>query len=366
LFEKIGSCQIICLWFFIAVIAWANLSAQTTDSVWEWPRSTPSEQGLDGEQLHKLVELIRADEQFPRLDSLLIVRNGKLVIEEYFRKFSGDRVHTLQSVSKSFTSALVGIAIERSELKGVDEKLLDFFPDKSGIENMDERKRAITLQDLLTMRSGTDYNEGSSNSPHHQLNRRNKGWDTFYLNRPMISQPGTSFLYDSGAVIVTSKLLEIRTGKHADAYAAEHLFPPLDIQKSFWLKNQEGHPHTGGGLNLRPQDMAKLGQLYLQMGEWDGKQVLPAKWVQESIKKRVDLPGRGHVIGYGYWWWIMEPDPDGAGQENIYAARGFRAQYIFVIPENDKVVVVTGETSSGRDQRQPINFIYSHILPAVH
>ena len=216
------------------------------------------------------------------------------------------------------------------------------------------------------MRSGTDYSENSSNSPHHQLNRLSTGWGTFYLNRPMATEPGTRFLYDSGAVIVTSMLLKIRTGQHADAYAQKHLFPALSIEKSFWFKNQEGHPHTGGGLNLRPQDMAKLGQLYLQGGEWEGNQVVPAQWVKESIKKRVELPGRGHVIGYGYWWWIMEPDPDGKGKENIYAAMGFRAQYIFVISEHDMVVVVTGDTQSGSDQRNPILFLYTHILPAVH
>jgi CubicO group peptidase (beta-lactamase class C family) len=112
--------------------------------------------------------------------------------------------------------------------------------------------------------------------------------------------------------------------------------------------------------------MAKLGQMYLQDGAWEGKQVVPARWVRESIQKHVDLPGRDPVIGYGYWWWIMQPDPDGAGKENIYAAMGFRAQYIFVVPEHDMVVVVTGDTRSGRDQRQPILFLYSHILPTVH
>ncbi len=333
---------------------------------WEWPRSTPEAEGLDGEQLKTLVELIREGERFPRLHSLLVVRNGKLVVEEYFGGLTVERIHTLQSVSKSFTSALVGIAIGRGDLKGVSEKLLDFYPDRSSIENLDERKLAITLKDLLTMRSGTDYNENGSDSPHHQLNRQRTGWDTFYLNRPMVSQPGTMFNYDSGAVIVTSALLKLRTGRHADAYAQEHLFPQLDIDRFFWFKNQEGHPHTGGGLSLRPQDMAKLGQLYLQEGKWEGKQVVPANWVEDSTEKHVDLPNSGRVIGYGYWWWIMQPDPEGPGEENIYAAMGFKAQYIFVVPEHDMVVVVTGDTRSRTDQRKPIEFIYTHILPALH
>ncbi len=356
--------QVLCFVCLVVICTWISPSSQSP--AWEWPRSTPEAQGLDGEKLAELVELIREGERFPRLDSLLIVRSGKLVVEEYFRRFSADRVHTLQSVSKSFTSALVGIAIDRGEFKGVDEKLLDFYPDQNTIENLDVRKKSITLQDLLTMRSGTDYNESGSNSPHHQLNRLSTGWDTFYLNRPMASEPGTLFLYDSGAVIVTSMLLKIRTGKHADVYAQEFLFPQLEIEKFFWIKNQEGHPHTGGGLNLRPQDMAKLGQLYLQMGKWEGKQVVPATWVKESTKKHVDLSGRGHVIGYGYWWWIMEPDPKGEGKDYIYAAMGFRAQYIFVIPEYNMVVVVTGDTQTRSDQAKPIDFLYTHILPALN
>ncbi|MCP5046231.1 MAG: serine hydrolase, partial [bacterium] len=225
---------------------------------------------------------------------------------------------------------------------------------------------AIRLKDLLTMRSGTDYHERGSNSPHHRLNRLSRGWDRFYLNRPMVKQPGTHFQYDSGAVIIMSSLLKSRTGKHADVFAEKYLFKPLEIVDKSWFKNSEGHPHTGGGLYLKPLDMAKFGQLYLQNGKWQGKQVVPEKWVKESIGKHVTLHKRKEgVTGYGYLWWILAPDPKGAGKENIYAAMGFMAQYIFVIPEYDMVVVVTGHTNSSADQNKPIRFLYSHILPAV-
>lgn len=333
---------------------------------WEWPRSTPEEQDLDGNRLKGLVDLIREGEQFPRLNSLLIVRNGILVTEEYFRTFKKNRLHTLQSVSKSFTSALIGIALHRGELKSTKEKILDFFPDRDSIENLDERKKAIRIRDLLTMRSGTDYREDYADSPHHQLNRLQTGWDKFYLNRKMISQPGTSFLYDSGGVILLSSLLKIRTGMHADEYAQKFLFTPLEIDHFSWLKNKEGHPHTGGGLYLEPLDMAKFGQLFLQKGQWLGKQVVPKSWVEVSFKKHVDFKsGNSSTIGYGYLWWILKPDPKGKGKENIYAAMGFKAQYIFVIPEHRMVVVVTGDTRSRTDQRKPIEFLYSHILPSI-
>jgi len=288
------------------------------------------------------------------------------VLEEYFNDWQADRIHTLQSVSKSFTSALVGMAIAKGEFKGVDEKILAFFPDVKGITNLDERKAALRLEDLLTMRSGADYHERGPDSPHYQLNRLARGWDKFYLNRPMLRPPGTHFQYDSGGVILLSSLLKNRTGLHADQYAERFLFKPLGIEKKFWMKNWEGHPHTGGGLNLMARDTAKLGLLYLQNGRWGDKQIVPAEWVRESFRKHVDFNAQGQgVTGYGYLWWILSPDPQGKGRQDIYAAMGNKAQYIFVIPEHDMVVVVNGDTQPGADQNKPIEFLYSHILPAV-
>lgn len=347
---------------FIGILS----SLCATGTTWKWPRSTPDQQGLDSERLSRLVETIREGKEFPDLHSLLIVRNGHLVVEEYFGRYSADKMHTLQSVSKSFTSALIGIAIERGEILGVDEKVLDFFTDMRVIENMDQRKASMRLRDLLTMRSGTDYREGYTGSPHNTLNSLDSGWDQFYLNRPMIRDPGSYFQYDSGGVILMSSMLKDRTGLHADGFARNYLFKPLEITKVYWVKNKEEHPHTGGGLHLIPRDMAKFGLLYLNTGEWEGTQVVPAHWVKESVQKHVDLRrGNPGVIGYGYLWWLLSPDPDGAGKELIYAAMGFRAQYIFVVPEHDMVVVVTGGTRNGLDQRKPIGFLYTHILPAI-
>lgn len=356
---------LIIILFFIPQFSFPGRSQ---DVVWQWPTSTPGQQQLDPGKLTELVEAIRKGEEFPDIHSLLIVRAGHLVTEEYFAGYNAGKLHMLQSVSKSFTSALVGIAIEQGRFKGVDEKVLDFFPDMKDIKNMNDRKAAMRLKDLLTMRSGTDYHErGYTGSPHSQLNNLEKGWNRFYLNREMIREPGTHFQYDSGGVILLSGMLKNRTGKHADGYAEEHLFKPLQIAEKSWYKNKEGHPHTGGGLSLKPRDMAKFGLLYMQNGRWQDKQVVPKKWVKESFRKHVSFPGEEFrdVIGYGYLWWIMKPDPKGAGKEYIYAAMGFRAQYIFIIPEHDMIVVVTGGTRSGIDQRKPIKFLYSHILPAV-
>jgi CubicO group peptidase (beta-lactamase class C family) len=336
---------------------------------WDWPISSPEAQGLDSEKLAELTEVICAGERFPRLHSLLIIRHGYLVVEEYFNNWQAGQLHTLQSVSKSFTSALVGIAIARGEFKGVDEKILDFFPDMKEIANLDERKASIRVEDLLTMRSGTDYHEKGPDAPHWQLNMLAKGWDKFYLDRPMIHSPGTEYLYDSGGVILISSMLKNRTGKHAAEYAERFLFKPLGIENKFWIKNLEGHTHTGGGLCLTTRDMAKLGLLYLQNGRWANEQIVPEEWIRESFRLHVEFSAQGPkgpgAIGYGYLWWILFPDPQGNGYQNIYAAMGHKAQYIFIIPEHDIVVVVNGDTQTGVDQNKPIEFLYNNILPAV-
>ncbi len=332
----------------------------------DWPRSTPAEQGLDATRLGELLAVIRRGD-VPEQHALLIVRHGYLVLEEYFDGWRAERIHMQQSVTKSFTSALVGIAVGQGAFRGVDEKILGFFPGMKEVRHLDARKRAITLADLLTMRSGTDYHERGSGSPHFELNNLPRGWDRFYLDRPMVAAPGAKFNYDSGGVILMSALLKVRTGLHADAFADRHLFAPLGIEKRDWFRNQEGHPHTGGGLDLRPRDMARFGLLYLRGGRWGDVQVVPADWVETSLERHVDWSDapRGHRVGYGYLWWILEGDPAGAGKQDVYAAMGFRGQYIFIVPEHDMIVAVTAGTRSSRDQRRAIDYLYTHILPSV-
>jgi CubicO group peptidase (beta-lactamase class C family) len=335
-------------------------------AAWEWPVSTPDAQGMDPKALTDLVGEIRRGELCPRLHALLIVRRGAIVLEEYFNDWRADRIHTLQSVSKSFTSALVGIAIARGEFKGVQEKVLDFFPGMEGIANLDERKASMRLEDILTMRTGTDYNENGADSPHEQLNRLTKGWDKFYLDRPMIQAPGAGFQYDSGGVILISSMLKNRTGMHALDYAKRTLFKPLGIEKVYWVQNLEGQTHCGGGLALTARDVAKFGLLYLRKGRWGNEQVVPEEWVRESFRMHVDLAGPGQPPGgYGYLWWIGAPDPRGKGQEYIPIARGRFGQYIFVIPEHDMVVVVMGDAKERPEMAKPIEVMYDRILTTV-
>jgi CubicO group peptidase (beta-lactamase class C family) len=328
-----------------------------------WTVAAPADHGLDPARLDALVERIRAG-TVRDIHSLLIVKDGRLVLEHYFGGHAADRLHMQQSVSKSFTSALVGIAIEKGAFEGVEERVLDFFPGSMPVENLDERKRRITLDDLLTMRSGTDYHERGPGSPHFQLNDLSRGWTAFILDRPMVREPGTHFQYDSGAVILTSELIRRRYGVHADAFAEKHLFAPLGIERFRWYRNDDGHPHTGGGLSLRSRDMARFGLLYLREGRWEDRQIVPRAWVRASLKRHVEFDSPRHgAVGYGYWWWVYPPDPAGAGMD-VYAACGFLGQYIFLVPEHDMVVVVTAG-ARGADQGAPCEFLYTDILPSV-
>ena len=347
--------------FAISVAFWSGCQAQ------EFPVSTPSEQGLNEQLIGELIEIFSNEKPVPDRHSLLIVKNGYLVTEEYFDGYSANKLHMLQSVTKSFTSAAIGIAIDKGYIEGVEEKVLEFFTEMTDIRNLDDRKRSMALKDILTMQTGTDYHERGRDSPHFKLNALLTGWDSFYLNRPMVCEPGTKYQYDSGGVILLSAILKKASGQHADEFLEEHLFIPLGIERKWWIRNFEGHPHTGGGLRLRPRDMAKFGLLYLQKGKWNGKQIIPEWWVNESFKKRVDfdVEGRGHETGYGYLWWIQEPDANNKEDHIVYSARGAFGQYIFIIPDHDMVIVVTADTK-GEVYEHPVEFIYSHILPACH
>jgi CubicO group peptidase (beta-lactamase class C family) len=349
----------------IAVLG-AGVARAQEPSALQWPVSTPEEQGLDAKLLTELAGEIRRGDLLPHLHALLVVRHGRLVLEEYFNGWRADGLHTLQSVSKSFTSALVGIAIARGEFKGVGEKVLDFFPGLAGTAGEDERRAALRLEDILTMRTGVSYHENGTGSPHEEMSRLASGMEKYYLGRPMVVRPGTSFHYDSGGVILLSAMLKARTGMHAEEYAARHLFKPLGIEKWYWFRNAEGHTHTGGGLNLTARDTAKFGLLYLHGGRWGDAQVVPEAWVQESFKSHVDLARPGEPpSGYGYLWWIGAPDPRGKGGQDVPFARGRLGQYIFVVPEHDMVVVVFGDAKERPEMAKPIEVFYDRILPAV-
>jgi CubicO group peptidase (beta-lactamase class C family) len=353
-------------WYaIIGVQAQAPVDYFPTDT---WRTSSPEEQGLDRKTLKKLVKRIRRN-SISGIDSLLIVRNGFLVSESYFNGWSRDDLHTLQSDTKSITSLLVGIARQQGLFSNIDQKVLGFFPEYARIKKLDDRKAAMSLRDLLTMRTGFNWSEDPyEGSPLSQLNNCRCDWLKFTLDWGMREPPGTRFEYNSGGVILLAGVIRNVSGIPTDTFAQRYLFDPLGINGVRWHYGQPDNlPHTGGGLNLRPLDMAKIGYLVLRRGRWEDRQVVAEDWIVESLQHAVRFPRTfaGRPVDYSYLWWLLRLD--GAGAEgpdaDIYTAAGAQGQWIFVIPRYDMVVVSTGSTPQFD---KAVNFLYSDILRALN
>ena len=303
------------------------------------------------------------------LHSLVVVRHGYVVQEEYFNGSRRDDVHTMQSVTKSITSLMVGIAVDQGKLRANDP-VLAFFPGYTDLRNVDERKRAVTVRDLLTMTSGIDFYESPyAGSPLQLLNDSRDDWVRYVLERPMNDVPGGHWQYNSGGVIVLAGVLRSATGLSADAFARTHLFQPIGIATERWVTSPfDGTPHTGGGLNLRALDLARLGYLALRDGRWNDRQIVSTRWLAESLTPVVVRPRTfaGHPTDYGYLWWLMPLDGSGstAATENvIWVASGAQGQWLFVVPRHDLIVAVAG--SSDARFTAPIDIVYNEIIPAL-
>src|SRR5262245_58011719 len=325
----------------------------------EWPVATATEAGLGVARVTDLVRRIRAA-QYGRMASLLVVRDDRLVVEEYFNGWSAARSHTLQSVTKSVTALLTAIAVQSGQL-ALDDRVTRFFPQYEPIP-ADSRKQSITVADLLTMRSGLDWDESIyAGSPLQRLNDCRCDWLRFVLDWPMRDGPGTRWEYISGNTILLGGAVGAATGQRLDLFAGSALFAPLHITGDVWVRGlPDGLPHAGGGLSLRPRDMAKLGALGLDQGSWQGRPIVQPEWIG-LITSRVTRGVRnwaGHSFDYGYGWWLTSD-----GGRDVIAASGAMGQWILVVPSARLVVVATSDDDSRFSAA--VEFLSSHLLPAV-
>ena len=309
-----------------------------------WLTSTPEEQGMNSSLLDEFVDAL--DYGHSCL-SYLVIKNGYLILEGYpDPDYNESTLKQVWSVTKSFTSALVGMALGAGNLTSLDELVVDFFPDKT-IANLDEDKQSITVEHLLTMTAGFEIGTGMSASP---------DWIQYALDRPMVDVPGETFNYDNGASHLLSAIVNRTTGIPTQSYADTRLFQPLGISDYEWELDPQGVAAGCSGLSITPRDMAKFGFLYLNNGTWDGEQIVPSTWVSASTQ--VQAPGETGTPGhyYGFQWWI-DPSID------AYNAYGANGQIIWVQPENDLIVVFT---SSGQNYHWLIPmFIVPAILPTT-
>jgi CubicO group peptidase (beta-lactamase class C family) len=258
------------------------------------------------------------------------------------------------------TSLLAGIAIDRGRM-GLTDRVLPLFDRYQPVANGDARKDAITAQDLLTMRTGFDWTEDPyQGSPLQRLNDCRCDWLRFILDWRMREAPGTRWEYVSGGVILLGAAIGEATGQRLDRFAQDALFAPLGIQGAYWVSGlPDGLPHSGGGLFMRPCDMAKIGQLVLDQGLWQGRPIVSADWIRRSTARAVFAPRTfgSHPVDYGFLWWIMNPS-------DIITASGAGGQWIFVSPRDRLVVIATGSNDNAY-AISPADFLYSDILPAL-
>lgn len=309
-----------------------------------WQSSTPEEQGMDSEALADLVSYVQ-DQSFTA-HSLLIIRNGYIVTDAYFFPYAPDELHYLASATKSFTSTLIGIAIEQDHIESVDQDLLGFFPERT-VANLNASKEAMTLENSLAMRSGFECG-GSGGATDAQM-WASPDWVQFALDLPMAAEPGAIYNYCNQNPHLLSAIIQETTGMSALAFAEEYLFGPLGVTDSVWLVDPDGINHGYGDMYLRPHDMAKLGYLFLNGGMWEDRKVVSTGWVESATTSQ-------QSSGYGYLWWLNP-------ELGFYWASGVGGQNIFVLPDQDMIVVTTGTTGGGGSGGWGEKLLISRIIP---
>jgi CubicO group peptidase (beta-lactamase class C family) len=343
-----------------------------------WTMATPKDTGFDSDKLCPLDKFI-GQWTGAKIHGVVVVRHGKLVMERYYKgmppresgrsdavQFGPTVTHYIHSISKSVTSLLIGIARGEGKFPDLDAPAIDHLPPQYADATTPDNAR-ITLRDLLTMSSGREWDEvrpyGDPKNSVWQMVRAPDLY-RFVLQQRVADKPGTVFNYDSGDTELLGLVLAHSTGQSIDDYARDKLFGPLGITDFDWVKmRNSGQPFAAGGLLLRPRDMAKLGQLLLTDGQWNGKQVVPKGWVAESTKPRVKAGG----LDYGYQWWLGRTFLKGR-ELHWTAGFGYGGQRLFVQPDLDLVVAVTAGdyASPNRDQGMiPLDVFAQHVLPAI-
>ncbi len=327
-----------------------------------WNTANINAYGIDKNELLRLIKDIH-NGTLVNTHSVLISKQNTLVFENYFDGFNAHIPHDLRSASKSISSAIIGIAIDDKILKGVDEKLYDFLPQKYQ-STKDALKAKITLKDLLTMSSGLDVNKLASEN-FYQNPENPKTWLQTVLDAPMVKEPGTYSDYGSANPFLLGVCLDQRLDMPLETYMDEKLFKPLGITNYInQTDDTKATPYFGGGMLLTPRDLLKFGQLFLNKGEWKGKQIVSKEWVKESFGKYHRLQDYKDKNEYGYLWWHDTYTVKGKAIKTI-EARGAGGQFIFIIPELESVVVITSGNFRNRKGNQSRELLKNYILPAL-
>ncbi len=323
-----------------------------------WKTENLKSQNVDTTLIYKAFNQIKNRKN--KIHSVLLIKNGKLIIEEYFKEHSVNKPHDLRSTTKSIRSILLGIAIDKGFIKDINDPISKYLKNPVPKKNLDKRKNNITIKNLLTMSSGLDCNDWDKKSK-GQEDRvyRKKDWLQYTLNLPMINNPGEVSNYCSMGVVLIAEIISQASGITIDKFAEEFLFKPMGIHNINWghTSNKEIIP-SGKRLYMTSRDMAKIGQLLLNKGLWNGKQIVSKNWIEESTTPKTKITG----IDYCYLWWNI---PFKVNNKIIISkiATGNGGQYIMIFPELDMVAVFTGGAYNSQEDKLPFAMLNDIFLP---
>lgn len=336
-------------------------AAQSTPvkAVWptqDWSESSPEQQGMDAAKLEKADR--RIHDNYPNFYSLLIVRHGFLVYEKYYGGMTRDSANPVYSVTKSVTSALTGIAIQKKLIQSVDLRIGDLLPEYfTKVDN--QQKKDITVENALTMTGGLQSIDDNFGTFY-----QSSDWALHTISQPLSAKPGTKFEYNTGLPQFLSVIISKTSGMNLRKFAEENLFSKIGVTVRDWTHDSKGYYGGGFGLSLTPRDMAKFGYLYLHNGNWNGDQIIPQDWVQASIHGHVTVD-KG--LDYGYLFWVQQAQNSENGKSWFaYHAAGSGGQIIIMIPDLDMVAVITANvTGKSKDGEDTLSLIPEYVLPAV-
>jgi len=300
------------------------------------------------------------------ISSVIIYKGNQLVFEEYYthkkNKYRPTEVHGLQSATKSITSLLIGILLDKGNIKSIDEQMINYFPEYS---IQDSLKKTITIRHLLLMSSGISWNEGKvdlMDAKSNDIRRLNESEDyiKYYLNKSMDTIPGRVFQYSGGCSITLGEIIRRASGMTVEQFANNFLFKPLGISKYKWTKSKTGQCNTGGGLYLLPKDFAKIGLLVKGKGKWNEQQIVSQQWIEESLRAQIDTDWKNGFedhFQYGYQWWIIK-----MGNIETISARGWGDQRLLLAPELNMLIVVNATNFFDKTPRKKIDELLLALL----
>ncbi len=324
-------------------LMWVALANITSAQSAALPRSTPEAEGVSTPKIIEFIE--EANTKVNSMHSFMLLRNGKVVAEAWWAPEAADKPHVLWSLSKSFTSTAVGLAVADGKLS-IDDPVLKYFAEEAPQEPSTNLK-AMRVRDLLTMSTGHQDEPAV---------RDKTEWAKAFLAHPVPHKPGAHFQYNTPATYMQSAIVQRVTGQKVVDYLQTRLFDPLGIPAPRWDESPEGVSLGGYGLYLRTEDIAKFGQLYLQKGKWNDQQLIPAAWVEQATSKQVSNgsdPARDWDQGYGFQFWRC--------RHNAYRGDGKDGQFCIVMPDQNAVVAITANTANMQSE---LNIVWDKLLPA--